>query len=627
MEGRLEAPGAEDPQGSEPVAITGNPWRQLGRALDLREAARAWAPVMLAQAETGEGASVFLRDPEGGRPRAVAHWPEARMPSGLMLAAAEAAMDSDRGVVRGAVGDDGRPSGGLVALATPLTVEGQVQGAVGLELLPRDAAELREAMRRLQWGAAWMRDLVRREAMASDRQRYDHAIAALNAVIAVAERDDIATAARAAATDLATRFGCDRVSVGFRRFGSSKVVAISHSAQFARQMNLVRLLGAAMDEAIDQRGPVLWPAEDSADPVASHRHEKLARAQGAGQIVTVPLYALGHFIGAITFERPAEAPFTQDDLEILEAVTTVLAPVLDEKRRNDRWLITKLGEAGTRQFVRLFGPGYLGRKIALIAVLGLGLFFWFATGADRISAEGQVAGRVQRTVAAPYDGFIAAALARAGDPVTQGQLLVQLDDREMALERLRLVTERQRQQIEYDRALAARDRAEAQARRAEIAQAEAEIALIDKQLERARLSAPFDGLVISGDLSQSIGASVARGDALLTVAPTGEYRLGLDVDERRIADVHPGQSGTLVPTALPDHGFPFEVTQITPVAEYGDGATTFRVEASFTGDTAALQPGMEGVAKIDAGEKRLIAIWTRPMTDWARLWAWRWLPE
>jgi RND family efflux transporter MFP subunit len=390
-------------------------------------------------------------------------------------------------------------------------------------------------------------------------------------------------------------------------------------------MNLVRLIGAAMDEALDQRGVVLWPQAEVAVPVATHRHEKLGRAQGSGHILTVPLYAIDRFVGAITFERPEGRPFTQDDLDILEAVGTVLAPVLEEKRSNDRWLVTRAAESLWTQFARLVGPGYLARKAVVASLLAMGLFFWFATGPDRVSADAVIEGSVQRTVAAPFDGFIAESLARAGDRVRTGQLLVRLDDRELALERLRHVTELQREQIEYDRALAAGDRAETQVRRSQMEQAAAQIALIDRQLERTRLLAPFDGLVTSGDLSQSIGASVARGEALLTVAPADDYRLTLSVDERRIADVTLGQTGHLIVTALPDQSFPFEVTKITPVAEYGDGQTTFRVEGRFAAATDGLQPGMEGVAKIDVARDRLIAIWTRPLLDWARLWSWRWL--
>lgn len=600
-------------------------WRQLAGAEETRAAAAAWVPLMHAQLDQAEGVAVFLKDPEGGRMRPVANWPEARLPSGSLLSAAEGAIDNNRGVVRGGVGQNGTLTGGLVAVATPLSVNGVVLGAVGAELLPATQTEMRDAMRQLQWGAAWMRDALRREAAEVEGQRYARAVQALNAVVGVAEQSDIATATRAAATDLATRFNCDRVAIGFRRFFRTRVSAISHSAQFGKQMNLVRLLGAAMDEAIDQRGVVLWPDTHATEPMAAHRHEKLARAQGTAHIVTTPLYAAGHFVGAITFERPEGHPFGQNDIEILEAVATVLAPVLEEKRRNDRWLLTKIGESIGNQFVRLAGPGYLGRKAILVALIALGAFFWLARGEDRISADAVIEGAVQRTVAAPFDGFIAESFARAGDTVAEGALLVQLDDRELTLERLRLVTELAREKIEYDRALAARDRAETQVRRSQIEQFEAQIALVDKQLERTRLVAPYDSLVTAGDLSQSIGASVARGEALLTVAPVGDYRITMRVDERRIADMQTGQTGNLVVTALPETSFPFAISKITPVAEYADGATTFRVEAVLTAAATALQPGMEGVAKVDIAEARLIRIWTRPLVDWARLWAWRWL--
>lgn len=615
-------------QGSETARVTlleQGLWKSLSRATDVQDAAKAWAPIMFGQLDQAEAVCVFLIDPEGGRMRVAAHWPEARMAGSTLIGAAEAAIESNRGVVRGGVGDGGQLTDGLVSAATPLTVNGVVLGAVGTEILPQDQTDLRVQMRRLQWGAAWMRDVLRDAASSADKSRYSHAVQALNSVVSVAEQTDIATATRAAATDLATRFDCDRVSIGFRRMFRTKVTAISHSAHFGKQMSLVRLIGAAMDEAVDQRGVVLWPLESDETPRATHRHEKLARAQGAGHLATTPLYAAGHFVGAITFEREADRPFTQDDVEILEAVATVLAPVLEEKRRNDRWLLTKLGESIGRQFVRIVGPGYLGRKALLVTVLALGTFFWFAKAEDRIAANAVIEGAVQRTVAAPFDGFIAESYARAGDFVEQGALLARLDDRELALDRLRLVTELQREQIEFDRALAARDRAETQVRRSQIDQIEAQITLLDKQIERTRLVAPFDGLVTSGDLSQSIGASVARGEAMLTVAPAGDFRITLRVDERRIADVRTGQTGTLVVTALPEQTFPMTVTKITPVAEYADGATTFRVEAHLTDGAEGIQPGMEGVSKIDVSETRLIENWTRPLIDWARLWAWRWL--
>ncbi|MDA9980213.1 efflux RND transporter periplasmic adaptor subunit, partial [Yoonia sp.] len=233
---------------------------------------------------------------------------------------------------------------------------------------------------------------------------------------------------------------------------------------------------------------------------------------------------------------------------------------------------------------------------------------------------------IERSIVPGFDGFIASAPVRAGDLVSEGDLLVQLDDRDLTLERLRLVTQRQRQQIEFDRAVATRDRAEINIRQTLIDQADAEIALLDEQILRTRLAAPFDGLIVSGDLSQSIGSSVTRGEPLLTIAPANAYRVILQVDERQIADLTKGQDGALRVTALPNETFAVAVEKITPVATYAEGATTFEVEALFTGNVDALRPGMQGVARVAVEERRLIAIWTKPLMDWARITLWRWLP-
>ena len=602
------------------TALEPSLWQTLSRAHGVEETAQAWTPLMFSMLGEALICSVFVADQPGRRLRAVSNWPRARLPRGALIAAAETAMREGRGVVRGTMSE----GGGDVAVAVPLVIGTETCGAVGFEAgaLTRDA--LQASMRKLQWGAAWIRDVLRAEQSAAKDIRYAHAVNALHVVTKVAEQEGFEKAARACVTDLATRFRCDRVSVGFRGLRACRVRAISHSAQFGRQMTLVRMLGAAMDEAIDQRGVVIWPVGAAAEPMATHCHEKLARAHGIGTILTVPLYAVDRFVGALVFERPAEDPFLEGDAEILEAVATVVAPVLDEVRRGDRWLIVKAGEAINRQFAAIFGPGQLARKAIVLSLLAGTVFFSYARAPDRVSANARVEGAVQRAITAPFDGFIAASEVRAGDRVAAGDVLVRLDDRELTLERLRLESKLQLDQIEYQQALAGTDRAEVSIRRNQIEQTDAQIGLVNKQLERTTLRAPFDGVVASGDLSQSIGAAVTRGETLMTVVPRDDYRVVLNVDERRISDIAAGQQATLVVTALPGAGFGLKVTRITPVADYGEGKTTFRVNATLDAAASALQPGMEGIAKIDVGERRLIGLWMQPILDWGRLKLWDW---
>ena len=62
------------------------------------------------------------------------------------------------------------------------------------------------------------------------------------------------------------------------------------------------------------------------------------------------------------------------------------------------------------------------------------------------------------------------------------------------------------------------------------------------------MTAPFDGIIVSGDLSQSLGSPVERGQVLFEVAPLDGYRIVLRVDERDIPYVALGQRGELAVT-------------------------------------------------------------------------------
>jgi multidrug resistance efflux pump len=233
---------------------------------------------------------------------------------------------------------------------------------------------------------------------------------------------------------------------------------------------------------------------------------------------------------------------------------------------------------------------------------------------------------VRRILAAPFDGFVAESHARAGDLVKSGAPIAALDDRDIRLERVRAASQFAQYARQLQESLAKHDRSQLQILQAQQDQAQAQMRLMDEQLRRARLVAPFDGVLVSGDLSQSIGGAVKKGDKLFEVAPLAGYRVAIHVDESEIASVRPGQKGTLLLAAITEQSFELQVTLVTPVAQVRDGRNTFRVEAALAGEgaeqLARLRPGMEGVAKIETGPRNLVWIWTHRFTDWARLQLW-----
>jgi len=149
---------------------------------------------------------------------------------------------------------------------------------------------------------------------------------------------------------------------------------------------------------------------------------------------------------------------------------------------------------------------------------------------------------------------------------------------------------------------------------------------VDEQLARTHLRAPFDGVIVKGDLSQSLGAAVERGNVLFEVAPLDTYRVIMKVDERDITEVADGQPGRLALTSMPNDEIRLLVDKITPVSVVDQGRNYFRVEAVVQGEIERLRPGMEGVGKIEIGSRNLFWIWTHKLTHWVRMWIWSWWP-
>jgi RND family efflux transporter MFP subunit len=227
-------------------------------------------------------------------------------------------------------------------------------------------------------------------------------------------------------------------------------------------------------------------------------------------------------------------------------------------------------------------------------------------------------------IAAGIEGFIATSYKRAGDAVKAGEVLAELDDRDLELEQVKWSSTREQRDKEYRGALAGHDAAKARILGAQVAQAEAQLELVRAQLARRKLVAPFDGIVVEGDVSSRIGSPVQRGEVLFEVAPLEGYRVVLEVDEREIARVEKGQHGRLTLPAMPGTSLPLLVHKITPVSTVKDGLNYFRVEADLEESPGFLRPGLEGVAKLATGRRSLFWVWTHEALDWLRLSLWSW---
>jgi RND family efflux transporter MFP subunit len=602
----------------EPEAFDSALWARLGHAADSVAFSAAWLDIQCRAFERVVRGVVVQRSSEAASFAPVAVWPEGIQGHPKLAQVAEAALSTRRVAVQGAKRGGREP----VFLAHPVIVDDQLYGAVALEVEGRSDAALRELVERLGWGIGWLEALARRKTFTSKARL----VTVLELIATSVNHERFQAAATAVATELATMLACERVSIGFMKGRHIHLRALSHSAQFGKKSNLARALEGAMDEAADQLSTVLYPPRKDGPFQVTRAHAELARGHSAAHVCTIPLTAGGKVLGALVLERPAGEEFDARTVELCEHAALLVGPLLDVKRREDRWLAEKALDSLALHGRNLVGPRHTALKLWVGGFVLAALFLTIVNGDYQITAHAALEGTVQRAMAAALPGYVAEAPARAGDVVRKGQLLAALDDRDLRLERLKWVGQRSQRASEYREALAGQNRARAVVIGAQLEQADAQLALIDEQLSRTRIIAPFDAIVVKGDLSQSLGAPVERGNVLFELAPLDAYRVIMKVDERDITQIKVGQGGSLALSSMPHDPLPIEVEKITPVSAVEEGRNLFRVEARVTGGIDKLRPGMEGIGKIHVERRKLGWIWTHKIAHWVRMWIWSWWP-
>ncbi len=537
-------------------------------------------------------------------------------------AAAEAALTAGRAVVQGSEATD--------LVAAPGTCAGRAVAAVveHTKISPREQAVALDVLGRALGWLEWALSVQRPQepAAAPPAQAGPGIERTLDLLAMALEPRPVAATSLALATELASLLGCERVSLG-RLDGEELVLdAISNTAQLEPRSRLARDLLAAMQEAIDQDVVVVHPPPKDEAPVAAAAHRHLAEEQAMTAVWTFPLRDDDQLTGALLVESAPGRRVSAGARPWLEQLAALLAPVLGLRQRDQ----ASFGER-LRSLVREDLPEAIGLdRLNVRLALGVGVFVLLALAlmpaTHRVAAPAELEGIVQRAIVAPMPAYVAESRHRAGDLVEKGDVLGMLEDADLRLEARKWEAKREQRRKELRAAMAERDRAQVRILQAQLEQADAELALITEQRRRTRLVAPFDGVVTHGDLSQSLGSPVERGEVLFEVAPRGDYRVILEVDGRDIAFVAAGQGGHLTLQALPGEARPFTVHRVTPISSAEEGRSFFRVEATLEGEGGGLRPGMDGVAKIDVGSRSLLWIWTHSALDWLRMAWWAWVP-
>jgi HlyD family secretion protein len=147
-------------------------------------------------------------------------------------------------------------------------------------------------------------------------------------------------------------------------------------------------------------------------------------------------------------------------------------------------------------------------------------------------------------------------------------------------------------------------RAEKEAREAAVLEAEHMLRQAEKDLERAFIRAPIDGLVVERpvDIGAVVADVTAAGATLLAVvADDQRIRLVAEVDENDIAPVRVGQTAEVAVDAFPDETFIGSVRKVSSSGTVDHNVSNFEIEIELPADER-IRVGMSADARVVVSE-------------------------
>lgn len=422
-------------------------------------------------------------------------------------------------------------------------------------------------------------------------------------------------------SSLRTKLGCEMAAIGTAEGPRVKIQAVSGFDEISERAEATRLMSDAMGEAVDRGSRIVYqPASGkSSDSDDGYRvHKRWYDKLGSASLATLPLDAGDGTKLIVSLRRRPELPFNEEELGTIERLMLPYAPAFGLLERANRTLIGHAKRTLASTVREIFSPRAWGRKcLWLVVLVGL-CWVCFGSMSYTISAPAIVKPGTVRHIGTPVQGILLSTHATAGDIVEEGQLLAVFDDADLQVERRRIQAEIRIAQINENRAISEGKGVDAELARAEQQLSQARLDEIERQIAQTRIFAPFDGQIMAGDLRTRVGETLSLGTPMFEIAQRGDWTLDIEMPQRIAADLAAGKVGAFAPNARPEETTDLQLTRVLPVAKPVNGKTVYITEADLGQSHDWMKPGMEGMARVNFGERPVWWVASHRVLDYFR---------
>ena len=132
----------------------------------------------------------------------------------------------------------------------------------------------------------------------------------------------------------------------------------------------------------------------------------------------------------------------------------------------------------------------------------------------------------------------------------------------------------------------------------------------------------MEGRSVHGDWEAGGTGMVQRGEPVFQCADRSGWMLEREAPEWAVPEMSQGLVGRFACHARPEQPSSMVVGRCRPISEVRDGRNIYVVEAGFESTASWIRPGMEGVARINLGERRVWWVASFRVIDYLRLHFW-----
>jgi len=264
------------------------------------------------------------------------------------------------------------------------------------------------------------------------------------------------------------------------------------------------------------------------------------------------------------------------------------------------------------------------RRLMIALAAAAGLFLIFCPLPMRVDGDATVASARSAQVQAEVDGVVKNVYVREGDFVKQGAVLAELEDWNYRADSADAEAKYGEAMATMNRALAQNDGTLAGTERVRVDYFRAELARARERLDRTTIRAPFDGVVTTAQVRNSVGRRLMHGDTFAEIIETSPVTADVAIPEEDATLLRSGETASIKLESFPLETFRGNVTVISPESQVEAERRTFIARVKVSNPDGAIRPGMQGRGKVFVGwhPAGFVLLRGSAMWLWGKLWSW-----